>query len=173
MIRPDRARSVAATACFLAMVAAAACGRMDAAARLSPAAPSREAAVRQVLDALAARDQAALEALALTEAEFRARIWPHLPAGRPEVGMPIEYVWGDTAARSRGHLGRLVALHGGRRFTLVRVMSGRATDYGSLTIHSGIRLMLREGERGVMEHRLFGSLVEADEGWKVYSYIVD
>ena len=61
---------------------------------------SPEALAAAVLDALARGDRARLDALALTEQEFRDHVWPDLPAARPERNLPFSYVWGDLHQKS-------------------------------------------------------------------------
>ena len=143
-------------------------------ARFANTFASKEALARAVAGAIAARDARRLESLAISEAEFRESIWPQLPASRPEVGMPVDYVWADTSTKSRGHLARLLSTYGGRRLEIESVAFGRpTTNYGTFRVHGGTRLTVRtiEGEERTV--RLLGSMVEAAGGWKVYSYIVD
>ena len=71
-----------------------------------------------MLTALADEDAEYLAGLALSELEFRTVVWPELPSSRPERGLPFEYVWGDLNQKSTNALRRLVARHGGRRYTL-------------------------------------------------------
>jgi hypothetical protein len=136
--------------------------------------PTKEAAAQAVVDALAARDADRLIALAVSEVEFRENIYPALPASRPEVGMPVEYLWADTNLKSRGQLGQTLDEHGGRRLTVESVrFGGRATDYNGFRVHRDTWLTLRDDAGQVRDLRLFGSMVETSSGWKVYSYIVD
>ena len=135
---------------------------------------SKEAAAQAVADAIASRDGARLTALAVSEREFRARVWPALPASRAEVGMPADYVWADTSAKSRGHLAQILQEHGGQPLAVERVsFSGPPVDYGAFRIHPKASLTVRQvsGARAVV--RLFGSMMETDGGWTIFSYIVD
>ena len=151
-----------------------ACASGDAAARLSNGAASPEQLAAEVLEAVAAGDRTTLERLALSETEFRAHIWPKLPASRPEVGMPADYLWADLSAKSRAGLAATLADIGGQRLTLERVTSTRASqDYRTFRIHPDVRLVVRDAAGRRAERRVFGSLVEAGGIWKVYSYIVD
>lgn len=135
---------------------------------------SKEAAARAVADAIAAGDVRRLEAIAISEAEFRNSIWPRLPASRPAVGMPVEYVWADTSTKSRGHLAQLLQTHGGRRFEVQSVSFGRPTiDYGDFRVHREARLTVRTTQGDLRTVRLFGSMIEAAGAWKVFSFIVD
>jgi hypothetical protein len=150
-----------------------ACGR-ERVVHLSNAQPSEAALAQAVVDALAAGDRARLGALALTETEFRKYVWPELPASRPAVGMPVDYVWRDTSIKSRSALAGTIEERRGRRPIVTAVTFARAaTDYGSFRVHPETRVALRD-ERGQIESvRLFGSMIEANGEWKIYSYIVD
>lgn len=153
---------------------AAACGSDAPREPYTHVFPTKEAAAEAVLDAIAARDAARLERLAVTAAEFRKNVWPHLPSSRPEVGMPVEYVWADTNLRSRGELAATLEQYGGRRTRLVEVsFAGAVTDYGSFRVHRESRLHVRDESGDRHDVRMFGSMIETPAGWKVFSYIVD
>ncbi|MEZ5421078.1 MAG: hypothetical protein R2708_27590, partial [Vicinamibacterales bacterium] len=90
---------------------------------------------RAVLAAIAGRDADQLARLALTRDEFEAVVWPTLPVSRPEVRMPIDYVWQDTFTKSRVYLAKTLEDLGGQRFSLVRVeFGGETTDHGTYTV---------------------------------------
>jgi len=135
---------------------------------------SARAVAQQVLDAIARRDRAALDRLAITEPEFRAHVWPSLPAARPERNLPMSYVWGDLHQKSVASLSRILAEHGGRRYELVDVrLDGPPTNYGSYVVHRKAVLSVRVPEGAHEEIRVCGSLIEKDARWKVFSYVVD
>jgi hypothetical protein len=136
--------------------------------------PTPEGAAGAVLDRLAARDRGTLLSLAVDEDEFRELVWPELPSARPEVNLPVEYAWGRLSQNSRLHLARTLAAHGGRRYTLVAVRFGdQPQQYASFTVHPEAELDVRDVTGAVMTLRLFGSLLERDGHWKVFSYVVD
>ena len=136
--------------------------------------PTREAAAQAVVDAMAARDVDRLLTLAITDVEFRANIWPRLPASDPEVGMPVEYLWSDTNIKSRGQLAETLREYGGTRFTVDAVrFDGAPTAYEGFTVHPDARVVVRDASGAQRDLRLFGSMVETPGGWKIYSYIVD
>jgi hypothetical protein len=141
---------------------------------LSNTHPSPDALARAVLGAVERQDAAALRALALNEEEFREQVWPELPAARPERNLPFSYVWGDLRQKSEEGLVRTLARHGGRRYALVSVRTaGETTRYPSYTV-SRETVLLARGETGVeSELRLFGSILQKDGAWKVFSYVVD
>ena len=133
-----------------------------------------EAVAAAVLDALAARDVERLEALALSETEFRTVVWPELPSSRPERGLPFDYAWGDLHQKSNNALRRLIAGHGGRRYTLLGVaFDGESTVYDTYTVHRESRLLLRDEDGAEQQSHLFGSILERDGEFKLFSYVVD
>jgi hypothetical protein len=150
----------------------AGCGR--SAPDLANAHPTPEALASAVLSALERQDAGALRALALTEQEFRDHVWPELPAARPERNLPFSYVWGDLHQKSEAALTNLVARHGARRYALLGItFAGETTGYPSYEVHRESVLRVRGADGGEEELRLFGSAVQKDGAWKVFSYIVD
>ena len=157
---------VAAVACL------AGCGR--SAPGLANAHPTPEALASAVLSALERQDAGALQALALTEQEFRDHIWPELPAARPERNLPFSYVWGDLHQKSEAALTNAIAGHGARPYTLLGVtFAGETTRYPSYEVHRESVMRVRRADGGEEGLRLFGSAVHKDGAWKVFSYIVD
>jgi hypothetical protein len=141
---------------------------------LSNTHPSPEALATAVIDAVERRDAATLQGLALSEDEFREHVWPELPAARPERNLPFSYVWGDLHQKSDLSLTRTLARHGGRRYSLMSVRTeGETTRYPSYTVFRETVLRARDETGTEVDLRLFGSTIEKDGGWKVFSYVVD
>jgi hypothetical protein len=140
---------------------------------LDPTFDSPEAVARAVLDRLAAGDADGLRRLALTEQEFRQRVWPDLPASRPERNLPFSYVWGDLKQKSDGSLATLIARHRGRHVELDAVRFGGRTPYRSFVVHRDSVFAIRASGGPVEEVRVCGSMIEQDGRWKVFSYVVD
>jgi hypothetical protein len=126
-----------------------------------------------VLDALARRDRAALEALALNETEFRDHVWTQLPAARPERNLPFSYVWGDLRQKSAQALGAALSREGGKRYELIDVRFADATDYRRYRVHRETTLRVRDDSGMERDLRVFGSMLEQGGVWKVFSYVVD
>lgn len=161
-------------AALAALAAATACAVSGSHPALRGGFPTAEAAAEAVLEGLRQRDTARLAALAIDEQEFRALVWPHLPAGRPDVGMPVEYVWTDTWTKSQAHLGRTLAEYGGTRLALEALaFRGPVSDYGAFRVHRETWLTLRDASGVRHERQLFGSMIASTDGWKIYSYITD
>jgi hypothetical protein len=133
-----------------------------------------EAVATAVLDGIARRDRPRLERLAVTEEEFRNRIWPELPASRPERNVPWDYVWGDLHQKSRGTLASVLAQHGGRRYELLGVeYRGASTRYSSFEVRRDPALRVRLSTGEITTIRLFGSMLVTEDGCKLLSYVVD
>jgi hypothetical protein len=88
--------------------------------------------------------------------------------------MPVDYAWKDANLKSRSDLALTMEQRRGRSSTVTAVTFERpVTDYGPFRIHPRTRLTLRNGTGEGENVRLFGSMIEADGRWKIYSYIVD
>lgn len=134
---------------------------------------SPETLATSVLDALARKDRAALEALALNEQEFRDHVWPELPAARPERNLPFSYVWGDLHQKSQVGLGAALRAHGGQAYTLREVTFGEDTTYESYRVRRAATFHVRDEAGANLDLRVCGSMIEKDGRWKVFSYVVD
>ena len=160
-------RFVAAVALGLAL---ASCSRVPP---LAHSANRPQALAQAVLAALALGDRAGLEAIALNEAEFRAHVWPSLPAAREERNLPFSYVWGDLRQKSAQSLSAIVAEHGSHAYELVDVTFEGQTDYGPYTVHREATFVVRTPSGEKKSVRVCGSMIERDGRWKVFSYVVD
>ena len=167
---PGAARRAVALLLLL-MLLAPGCSRT---ARLENTFESDEALAGAILDGLARKDSEGLLRLAVTRDEYEGLVWPTLPVSRPEVGMPVDYVWQDTLTKSRGDLALTLSQHGGRHYTLVRVESrGETTEHGTHTISRKTQLVVRDAQNRENSLRLFGSIIRQDGRSKVFSYIID
>ena len=153
-----------------AALAAAACNRPPALAN-SYATP--EALAASVMDALAARDRERLDAIALSEREFRDHVWPELPAAKPERNLPFSFVWRDLRQKSRAALSQTLKEHGERRYHVERVTFAANTRYASYTVHREATVHVRDALNSTRAMRVCGSMFEKQGRWKVFSYVVD
>lgn len=132
---------------------------------------SAESLVLDVLAAFLSRDHERLRTLALSEEEFRQHVWPALPAARPERNLPFSYVWGDLRQKSDHRLRVNLVIHGGRAYQLQRItFSGGSTEYAGFRVHRDAVLEVQDETGGMHEIRLFGSVVEMEGDWKVFSF---
>ncbi len=161
-----------------AVLATAACSTpaepTRAAAPLANTFESPEALARGVLDALAKRDLAGLRALALTEAEFKAHVWPELPTSRPERNVPFDYAWGQLKQQSDGSLSGTMGRYGGRtlRFLQTR-FTGETTQYQTFKVMRESEIVAADESGRELILRLYGSAMVKDGRYKLYSFVVD
>lgn len=134
---------------------------------------SAQALGSAVLEALGDGDRGRLEALALSEQEFRVHVWPELPAANPERNLPFSYVWGDLHQKSQLGLQSTLKARSGRRYTLERVTFAGETPYPTYRVHRDATFHVRDTSGGETEIRVCGSMLEKNGGWKVFSYVVD
>lgn len=135
---------------------------------------SDHALARAVLEGFARGDRDALLRLGVMKAEFEQLVWPTLPVSRPEVRMPLDYVWQDTFTKSRAHLARTLSQFGGRQYRLVRVeFRGKSTEHGTHSISRQTRLIVKDDAGRDQTIGLFGSIIRQNGRSKVFSYIVD
>ena len=135
--------------------------------------PSPSSLASAVLDGLARRDRVTLEALALTETEFRDHVWPELPASRPERNLPFSYVWGDLHQKSDLALDGVLSREGGRRYELVDVRFAGDSDYRTYRVHREATLRVRDASGTELDLPRCGSMLEKGGAWKVFSYVVN
>jgi len=135
---------------------------------------SPDAVAAAVLESMAVGDVSRLEALALTEQEFRDHVWPYLPVSRPEVNMPFDFIWGQLRQTSRTYLHQTLAAVDGASFELRGVrFAGETSDYGDVRVHRDAELVVAGPDGSDRVVRVFGSLVEQNGAWKVFSYVAD
>jgi hypothetical protein len=158
---------------LLAALLSPACGRAKA-APLEYTFASPADLARAMLVALGAKDRPTLEALAVSEREFRERVWPELPSSRPERNLPVEYVWGDLFQKSQGHLRQTLGQHGGRRYVLIDIeFLGETTPYTTFDVSRKAQLRVRDERGEELVIRLFGSVLRSGSEYKIFSYVVD
>ena len=153
----------------LVLVATAACSRVPPLANTHPSPASLASAV---LESLARRDRPGLEALALSETEFRDHVWPQLPAARPERNLPFSYVWGDLRQKSEQSLSSVMSREGGKRYELLDVRFADNTDYRTYRVHREATFRVKDVNGSEVDLKVCGSFIEQAGFWKVFSYVV-
>jgi len=115
--------------------------------------------------------------LALTEQEFRDVVWPVLPASRPERNTPFDYTWGTLEFKSSNALATTLAKYRGHRYELLEVSFAarqeRQRDYGAFVVHRDARVRVRRQDGTEEWLDFFGSVIERDGTFKVFSYVTD
>jgi hypothetical protein len=161
----------------LAAVTSSGCGEQHADANtpsLENTFESPEEVSRAVLAALEAGDYETLRSYALSEDEFRLVVWPELPASRPERNVPRHYVWTDLNQKSTNRLRGLVVNRGGQRYELRQVgFKGETTRYETFNVHRDSIMVIQSEQGRVATVQFFGSMIERDGRYKLFSYNVD
>jgi hypothetical protein len=158
--------------CFIGLIAilAASCGG----APLTNSFDSAEAMSRAVLEAIEKHDVEALRALALDKEEFTGHVWPELPAARPERNLSPSFVWMSLNQKSSVMLRHLLAAHGGRKYQLVGVrFLGKTAQFDSFQVHRDGELTVKDGDGREQQVRVFGSVLQKNGRYKVFSYVID
>lgn len=140
---------------------------------LAHAAESPEALSRDFLAALAVSDIPALKRARITKDEFTWHVWPELPASRlPNV--TSDFAWSQATLNSLSGLGGLLNQYSGRRFEFVGIrFAGGAKDHASYRVHYDSRLTVRDESGREFEVKLFGSMLEMDGRYKLFSHVID
>jgi hypothetical protein len=135
---------------------------------------SVETLAEEVLRAVGADDAIALQRMALTADEFRNYMWPYLPSAGPERNVPFDFVWSRLRRNSDGYLRQTLSRFGGHDLTLAGVeFSGEISDYGPIRVFRETWLRVRDPEGVESMARFFGSTIEQDGRYKVFSYVVE
>jgi hypothetical protein len=135
---------------------------------------SPEALARAVLKAIEEGNTGALHALALNKEEFTEHVWPELPAARPERNLSVDFVWGDLHLKSNVTLRDTLTAHGGNRYEFIRMaFLGDTTAYGSYRVRRESELTVKDSTGTSRQIRVFGSMLEKNGRYKVFSYVID
>jgi hypothetical protein len=157
---------------IFAIAVSSACGAFSR--PVSNSYESPEALARAVLSAVERRDANALGALALNKEDFGEHVWPELPAARPERNLSVNFVWGDLNQKSNVTLRDTLAVHGGKTYEFISIrFLGDTTAYKSYRVHRESELTVRDADGTEQQLRMFGSVLEKDGRYKVFSYVVD
>jgi hypothetical protein len=124
------------------------------------------------LEALEKGDESKLRQLALSKDEFVKFVWPELPASDPSTNLNADFIWNQTHMHSLADLSGTLYRYEGKKYELAEVrFEGGTEDYGSYQVHRDARLEVvnEQGEEG--ELNLFGSVLEMEGEFKIYSFV--
>jgi hypothetical protein len=146
-------------------------GNEVSAPRLKHAEASQEDLARAVLRTIAEENLEAMKDLSLSKEEFRKFVWPELPVSNPKTNLSVDFVWNDVFYRSMMSMQRIFNKLKGRDLKLVRVeCHGEVAEYKSHRAYPDMEVIIREEDGKEVSFPLFGTLIEMDGLWKVYSY---
>jgi len=124
-----------------------------------------------VLEALAAGDTLALEALRLTEEEHNEVVWPELPASRAEANFPVDLAWENITLRNRRDLTRILPWYRGRtaRFREVECR-GETQEFASFFVRTDCYIVFDTAAEGRLEAQVFKDVLVRNGGYKIFRY---
>ena len=142
---------------------------------LSNACTSVEEIGRKVLEAVAQNDLERLEAMVITEEEYRKFIWPQSPVSKIEKWQEhYDFVWNQQDSRSRHSLRSMLSRYGGKTYQLVSVrFDDETTNHNTYKAHRDARLIVIKSDGTEVELNLFGSIVEMNGQYKIMSFYTD
>lgn len=142
--------------------------------KLAGSRDSAEAVAEAFLEALAEMDEDSIRQLAVSRQEWDKYVWPELPVSNPRANYPADFVWNQMAMRSESGLRMVLSRYGGRDLDLVSLrFTEGIKEYENFQIHRDARLIV-EDETGIeKELNLFGSVMEMDEEFKIFSFVLD
>ena len=139
--------------------------------RLADGAGSPEELARRFLDALARNAIDDVRRLAMTEEEFRTRVYPELPVSDPARNASAEFVWNMLHIRSESNLHSLMRQSGSRALGLEEIrFRGDSEAYDTFHVHRESMLVLTDEAGEQQTARLFGSVLEMDGQFKIFSF---
>lgn len=146
--------------------------------RLGGGSVGKEALAAAVLAAVSKRDTAALRAFPVSRAEFAWIVYPAHMYSRPPYELDPALFWLQLKAETDKGLHRLLARLGGHPLHLVGMHCTRDTLQlapagGMLWGECRVRFRDAEVGDGVVERKLFGSIVERDGHARLLSYAND
>jgi hypothetical protein len=144
---------------------------LDTATALSGGAPSRDALVRDYVQALAVADTAAILRLTMTRAEFAWLYYPESAQGRPPYDLSPSLMWFMMDEQSRKGLTRALAERGGKPYPYAgyvcegaEVVEGPNTLWGPCLV----RRVVAPGD--TVTERLFGQILGRGGVYKITTH---
>jgi hypothetical protein len=140
---------------------------------LANAAPDADELARRFLAAIAERDIPAIKRLRTTKKEFCWYVWPELPASQlPNVS--CDFAWSQATLNSLAGLEEMLGDYAGRRYELVSLrFAGGSKAYERFVVHSDTRVTVLDEAGHTYELKLFGSMLEQNGQYKLFSFVVD
>jgi len=125
------------------------------------------------LEELQKGDDQKIRQLALSKDEFVEFVWPELPASDPSTNLNSDFIWNQTHMRSLADLSGTLLRNKGKKYQLVGFRFADETeDYRSYKVHRDARLRVVDENGEERELNLFGSVLEMDGEFKIFSFVL-
>jgi hypothetical protein len=132
---------------------------------------SRDSLVTAYMAALAARDTAALVALAITRAEFGHLYYPTTPQGLPPYDLAPELMWWLLSQRSERGLRKALEVYGGQELTLLDYDCGSGESVeGENTVWGPCLVRFQRAAGDTVSRRLFTQIIGRGGRYKFLNY---
>jgi len=114
-----------------------------------------------------------MKRLRITKKEFCWYVWPELPASQlPNIS--CDFAWSQATLNSLAGLDEVLNDYAGRRFELVSLRFAAGDEaHASYVVHGDTRVTVRDEAGQERELKLFGSMLELDGRYKLFSFVVD
>jgi hypothetical protein len=127
--------------------------------------------LRTVERGLAHSDTARLSDLMIDEREYREILFPAFPVSHPPINAGFETVWVLHYPDSFRGLERLLERYGGKRIHVRNLRFDQPNqDFVNFILHETSRVDVVVDGDSLGDVRLFGSVVQIGDQWKVLSY---
>ena len=125
----------------------------------------------EVLRALKEKDKKTLQALRITESEYKKYLFPEFPATRAGTDTNVDFHWEYLNVRSFRGMQDALDEFGGMDLELLDIITEGVDEYPTYHLLNKVRLKVRrkpDGEERVI--RVFGSIVELDGQYKLLAF---
>ena len=140
--------------------------------KLAGSRPSMETLSIDFLQALEGGDEDAIRQLALSKEQFAEFVWPELPASDPSTNLNVDWVWNQMHMRSLVDLSTAVFSNTGRHYDFVDFrFAEEVEEYRTYKVHRDARLKVVDENGEEIELNLFGSVLEMDDEFKIFSFV--
>lgn len=141
--------------------------------RISDSDASVEDLANRVLAGIYANDEQMLNACRITKAEFCQHVFPELPSSTlPNVS--CDFTWDQATLKSLAGFQELLKKHAGKKYHLLAISySGGIDTYRTYKVYNKpvVRVVDENGQE--QDLRLFGSILEMDGRYKLFSFVID
>ena len=142
----------------------------DARASLTHGASSRDALVRELVEALAANETRSLQRLRVDRAEFAWVYFPASPFAAPPYELPPEILWLQIDAESSKGLSRAMRAVGNGSSYMDHACAPEPRESGRTRLWDGCTVRWRRADGAEERSQLFGSILEHGGRFKFVSY---
>lgn len=140
--------------------------------QLAASSASPEDLARRFLVSLASDDLRGMRELRITKQEFCEFVFPELPASKtPNVS--CDWVWEQATLKSMAGMKRMLDGNQGKQYDLVSIRFAEAEQYASFRVLENPVATVKDESGATSEVRLFGSMLEMDGQYKLFSFVVD